>query len=103
MVSVTRDSPPSRDNFTERLYENCVTETYLIMHIFQDASAKNAYQYFPFFLSSSFFLSIVVFSHSANGLTFLTQKNNRLKSVESDFSIKTVTYLNLIIMSLFLR
>ena len=31
MVSVTRDTSPSRDNFTERLYENCVTETKLIL------------------------------------------------------------------------
>ena len=31
MVSVTRDSPPSRDNFTERLCENCVTETKLTL------------------------------------------------------------------------
>ena len=31
MVSGTRESPPPRDNFTERLHNNCVTETKLTL------------------------------------------------------------------------
>ena len=31
MVSGTRDNPPSRDNFSEHLYENCMTKTKLTL------------------------------------------------------------------------
>ena len=31
MASGTRDSPPPRDNFTERLHDNCVTERKLTL------------------------------------------------------------------------
>ena len=54
MVRVTRELR-NRDK---------VDPTSLItIYIFYDASSKNTYHYLHFFLSSSFLLSIVAFSH----------------------------------------
>ena len=61
MVSGTGDNPPFRDNFTERLYENCVTETKLTLLNYAPilASSKIRIIILSFFLSSSFLLSCV--------------------------------------------
>ena len=71
MVSVTRDSPrpettlPSvRDNFTKRLYENCVTETQLTLLNY--AYTLNII-ICPYFFVVRPLLSIAAFSHSENG------------------------------------
>ena len=77
MVLGTQDNPPSRDNFTEHLYENCMTKTKLTLLDYANIlrlKKKMSIIIFPYFIVVCLLLSIVVFSHSENGPIILTEQ-----------------------------
>ena len=48
--------PSHRDNFTKRLYENCVTETQLTLLNYAYILRRNKHHHLPLFLCSSSFI-----------------------------------------------
>ena len=48
--------PSPRDNFTKRLYENCVTERQLTLLNYGDILRRNKHHHLPLFLCSSSFI-----------------------------------------------
>ena len=52
----TASPPPPRDNFTKRLYENCVTETQLTLLNYAYIWRRNKHHHLPLFLCSSSFI-----------------------------------------------
>ena len=52
--------PSPRDNFTKRLYENCVTEPQLTLLNYAYILRRNKHHDLPLFLCSSSFISIAI-------------------------------------------